>query len=234
MHARDAVLVWPHPHAAKAAVGPRAVRAKGELNIVEVRVVRTPEAHVPHLEHELRPTAHGRRAPAGHLAPVIEHARRELALPRHGGDKDKAPRAVRVAVRPLAQARVKLEADDVRLRHDLPPHVLPDSALGRVPDALAREALLAAQLGAGVGGVVDAELDQRAAVRCRERVRHVEREGQVAAHVLACAHAVHVGGAGPVHRVQVKQQPLVRGERGRSELPTVPQELVGAQLASNP
>ena len=119
----------------------------------------------------------------------------------------------------------------MRRGHDLAPHVLPDAALGRVPDPSALQALLAAQLRARVAGVKDAE-HEMVGPRA-QRLGDVRREGQVAAHVLADGDAVDKDGAGPVHGLEVQYEPLVRGELGGVERPPVPEQLARLELPSH-
>ena len=105
---------------------------------------------------------------------------------------------------------VQRERGEVRCRYDLVPHALPDAALRGVPDASRREALLAARLHAGVGGVVHAEHELCPAFACRAEVgRGIHIEGQVAASMGFGELPVHIDRAHPIDGFEVQDEAVI-------------------------
>ena len=78
--------------------------------------------------------------------------------------------------------------------------------IGRVPDALRLQRLLAALLQSGVAGIPDSH-DQFVLPR-QDVVRHVKGEGQVAARVRTEQLTVQPDAALVIDRLEVQQQPL--------------------------
>ena len=101
----------------------------------------------------------------------------------------------------------------------LEPDGLPDAAVGRVPDAAGRDALLSVGLSA-VGGVPYGHLKFLLGILLQER-RDVEGKGDRATVVRADQLTVHVDVAAPVHSPEVQQDVLAAEGFGQGEGPAI-------------
>ncbi len=182
-----------------------------DLQIVEVRGIGRPEPRVLHDEREARAVAPRLRdRPAGVADDDTERARTAATADlRADGDG--------------ARAGVGGDGQVLHVagRHLLEPDGLPDPGHLRVPDAAGVTHLLAAQLPA-LGLVLHA--DHHFVVAGAERVRHVDGERRVSAHVGADRAAVDEQFAPVVHGFEVEQGAAARSRCGPKR-PAVPQRL---------
>ena len=118
---------------------------------------------------------------------------------------------------------------DVRLRHRLKPHGLPDAALRGIPYAAAAGLLLAAAVEAAVGIVRDADGYEHTAVLYG--VGDVRREWQVAADMAHDLHRVHPYRRALVDRAEVQNDALARKLLRQRDVAPVPEVLPGLQTA---
>ena len=222
--ARHTLPVGTNLDRAKGTVAAHAVRIEGELQVVEVRVARTPEPWSLDGQHELHVLLSPHEGGGtGHLPTVVHKARDKLARTLDTDEKGHTP---------LVRAGVHAQLHHMRRRHDLEPGITPDAALGRIPYAAAGAALLSAQLRPGVGRVEDADGELVLLARAH-RIRNVSREGQVGPRVLGDAHPVDVDAACPVDGIKMQDQALARVKGWRVELAAIPQQLVRPELAAN-
>ena len=205
-----------HRHRAQPHVGGDPVLAEDHLDVVEVRVLGGPGAHVAHREPG--------RGVGGHHAAGARERHRRLAGCRVHGHLDAA----------VGEVRHQVEPGDVHGRDRLEPDRLPDARLGGVPDAAARQPLLAGGVLLPVGAV--ANVERQLAAAAAERVGDVAGEGQVATHVAADLDTVHADRAGLVHGAEVQQQPAAGGHEPVRHLhgAAVAEPLVGAELPAHP
>ena len=121
---------------------------------------------------------------------------------------------------------------DVIFRHALQPDGLPDAALRGVEHPAGLQSLLTPRLCTVAGGVLHRH-PQAVAAGAVELRGDIQRKGPVAAPVAAHQMAVHLHGAGAVHRTEVQQHPSAR-PGGRRKVPVVVQPLSGLQRAPHP
>ena len=165
------------------------------------------------------PVLGDRYTPGPHHGPQVHRAagRRGMGLYGHGAG---------IVVRQHGQGL------DVILRHTLQPDGLPDAALGRVEHPTGLQSLLAPRLGAMAGRILHCH-PQAVAAGAVELGGDIQRKGPVAAPVAPYQMAVHLHGAGVVHRAEVQQHPAARPGRRRKKAVVV-QPLSGLQGAPHP
>ncbi len=135
---------------------------------------------------------------------------------------------------PIGRA-LQRERAQIRFRDDFQPHALPYAALRGVPDAFALDFLLAARLGAGIVGIVNAQRDLKSVVRVHEG-GDIDVEWQIAADMRARILAVDETRADVIDRFEMQNKPVrvadlpdtrITAEGNGMHGGAVPQQIVG-------
>ena len=206
--ARHAVLVLFDRELAHGKVALHLILAAGDAEAVELRMLRRPRLEIRHRDARRQQI----RLPA---------EMRVRVLISHNLRRNINSRTVEIG----RYAKIL----DVRLRHRLKPHGLPDAALRGIPYAAAAGLLLAAAVEAAVGIVRDADGDEHTAVLYG--VGDVRREWQVAADMAHDLHRVHPYRRALVDRAEVQNDALARKLLRQRDVAPVPEVLPGLQTA---
>ena len=208
LHADESLVVFLHRDLAHAEVALHLVLLAAavvhrDVQVVEERVVGAPQVGV----------RDGQRHVFAHLGLACGH---HFLLVHHFHAEVRGQRGVAAGLHAhLHLALVHVGHDGqvvyVGVVHRLHPYRLPDAAHAGVHDAARRERLLAAGVAAVVRRVIYLHL-QSVLSGAVHQCRNVEREGVVAAFVLAGLLAVHRHHALPVHGLEVQQHPLALGQ----------------------
>ena len=206
--ALHAVPVLADGDAAQGEIALRAVLAEREDELIEIGVLRRPEADVAEL--------YERALPGGELELLAVNLRAHRALAAD----------VELDLAALGMRRDE-EAGHVVLRHALAPDGLPYPAHGAVPYAAGLELLLAARVPGAVRGVRDA--DDEGVCALRQKLGYVRREGEGAARVRADVLAVEPDARALVDRAEVQQYAAYVEALRQLEFAPVPQEFARLQ-----
>jgi len=114
---------------------------------------------------------------------------------------------------------------DAGHRHRLDPHRPPDARAGGVKDAAGLEHLLAARLGAGIGRIPDRDGDHLFAGVFKGG-GDIKGKRVVAAFMIADLNAVDPDLGLPVHRLKMKEDPLLAPTGGNGKSAAVPETLL--------